>query len=109
MAAQLPAKDRLQALMDIEAILSEPSEADRQALSKLDGDILILGAGGKMGLTLAMLAKKAARRKRVIAVSRFSDRETAGRLEATGVEIVSADLTDDRDLRELPDAPNIVF
>ncbi len=95
--------------MDIEAILSEPSELDREALSKLDGDILILGAGGKMGPTLAMLAKKAAPGKRVIAVSRFSDREAAARLEAVGVEIVAADLTDDRDLRALPEAPNIVF
>lgn len=96
-------------MKQIENLLSTPSDADREALSKIDGDILILGAGGKMGPTMAMLAKRAAPDKRVIAVSRFSDSTLSQRLEATGVEIVAADLTDDHDLKSLPDARNIVF
>lgn len=96
-------------MIDIEAILSEPTDVDRHAMAKLDGDLLILGAGGKMGPTLAMLAKKAAPEKRVIAVSRFSDAAVGQRLEECGVEVVKSDLLDERDLRELPDAPNVVF
>ncbi len=95
--------------LDIDAILSEPSEADRKAVSELDGDLMILGAGGKMGPTLCLLAKKAAPRKRVIAVSRFSGSESGPMLQDAGVEVISADLLDDQDLRALPDAPNVVF
>jgi hypothetical protein len=94
---------------EIEEELSRPDDSDRAALKAMEGDLLILGAGGKMGPTLAMLAKRAVPDKRVIAVSRFSDTATADRLRNAGVEIVSADLMDDRDLRDLPDAENIVF
>jgi hypothetical protein len=96
-------------VIDVETVLSEPSDEDRAALARLDGELLILGAGGKMGPTLAMLAKRAAPDKRVIAVSRFSDARLAERLRAAGVEAAAADLLDERDLRELPDAPNILF
>jgi nucleoside-diphosphate-sugar epimerase len=94
---------------ELEQLLSEPSEEDRDSLSRLRDGLLILGAGGKMGPTLALLAKRAAPDLRVMAVSRFSDRQAADRLEAAGVEVIAADLMDDRDLRELPEAANIVF
>lgn len=94
---------------ELERSLSEPSEEDRAALSRLSDGLLILGAGGKMGPTLALLAKQAAPELRVMAVSRFSDRAAAERLDAAGVEPIAADLMDDRDLRDLPDAANIVF
>ncbi len=94
---------------DIEGLLSEPSAQDREALNRLDGDVMVLGAGGKMGPTLAMLAKRAAPSKRIIAVSRFSDAAAADRLRELEIEVVPADLTDERDLRELPDAGNILF
>lgn len=109
MASRILTEDRVQEVIDIEEILSEPTDTDREALAKLDGDLLILGAGGKMGPTLTMLAKRAAPEKRVIAVSRFSDAEVAARLEKYGIEVVKSDLLDERDIRELPDAPNIVF
>lgn len=96
-------------MIDVETVLSEPSEDDRAAMGALDGDLLILGAGGKMGPTLAMLAKRAAPEKRVIAVSRFSDARAAGRLGDARIEVIASDLLDDRDLRELPDASNIIF
>jgi hypothetical protein len=94
---------------EIESELSEPSAADCAAMVALEGDLLILGAGGKMGPTLAMLAKRAAPEKRVVAASRFGCRETFEHLESAGVEAIAADLLDERDLRELPDAENIVF
>ena len=66
----------------LEEMLSRPSEEDLSALKALDGDLLILGAGGKMGPTLTMRAARAG--KRTIAVSRWSDAGAKKRLEAAG-------------------------
>ncbi len=87
-------------------IMTEPSDAVKAAVGQLDGDILILGVGGKMGPTLAELLVRAGAR-RVIGVSRFSAEEQRRYLEQRGVETVQADLLDERALVDLPDAPNI--
>ena len=115
MAAQiethLPSAIRSEA--DLDDVLSEPTEGCVAALAALDGDIMVLGAGGKMGLTVARMAHQAVARggtaKRVIAVSRFSSSGVDGRLREGGVETVSCDLLDRRAMEALPDAPNIVF
>lgn len=77
------------------------------------GDVLILGAGGKMGPTLARMAKRAVAElgndRRVIAVSRFSTPGLAGSLHADDIDVVSADLSDASVWAGLPDAPNVVF
>ena len=77
-------------------MLTTPSEALSGELGRLEGDILVLGAGGKMGPTLCVLAKNALRaagvEKRVIAVSRFSDPLVVELLRENGVEMISADL-----------------
>ena len=91
----------------LEEMLSRPSEQDLSALKALDGDLLILGAGGKMGPTLTMRAARAG--KRTIAVSRWSDAGAKKRLEAAGVELLTADLLDRKQLAALPDAPNVLF
>ena len=94
-------------------LLTTPSAALARDLGALDGDILVLGAGGKMGPTLCVLAKNALRaagvEKRVIAVSRFSDPLVAQLLEKSGVELVSADLLQPGALEALPDAENIIY
>lgn len=93
--------------------LLEPSEALVEDLKKIDGDIIILGAGGKMGPDLARLAKKATtlsgKSRRIIAVSRFTDAEAKESLEAHGIETISADLLKDEQLRNLPDVPNVIY
>ena len=96
---------------DLEAGLSAPSDEDRALMRRLDGDVLVLGAGGKMGPTLARLAREAASgtRKRVVAVARFSDRRLRARLDSWGVETVRADLLLRRDVEGLPDARNVIF
>lgn len=94
---------------EMEEELSRPTDLDREAMAQLEGDLLILGAGGKMGPTLAMLAKRAAPDKRVIAVSRFSNPAAAEALQVAGVEVIASDLMDERDIRELPGATNIIF
>ena len=70
------AADELQAIADVDALeerLSRPDDGVAADLGSLDGDILVLGAGGKMGPTLARMAKRAAPGKTVYGVARFSD------------------------------------
>jgi len=86
--------------------MTTPSEEVRRAVEELDGDILVLGVGGKMGPTLAELLVRAGAR-RVIGVSRFSDPAQQEYLESVGVETVKADLLDEVDLVDLPDAPYV--
>lgn len=94
---------------ELEEALSRPSPALAAALSEAPGSIIILGAGGKMGPSLARMAKRTDPARRVIAVSRWSDAAAAGALEGDGIEIARADLLDARQLAALPDAPNVVF
>ena len=93
----------------LEERLSRPSPALIERLAAVPGDLLVLGAGGKMGPSLARMAKRADATRRVIAVSRWSDPAAASALESDGVETVAADLLDPRELAALPDAPNVVF
>jgi len=97
----------------LELFLSFPVRRVVDALRALDGDVMILGVGGKMGPTLAMLARRAIEQggldKRVIGVSRFSNAAARARLQQAGVETIACDLMDDEALSALPDAPNIVY
>lgn len=103
----------MKTIEELEAKLAEPSEALVADLAKLDGDIMVLGVGGKMGPSLARLAKngirKAGLNKRVIGVSRFSNEEARKELEDAGVETISCDLLDDDALKQLPDVRNIIY
>ncbi|MFT3702110.1 MAG: NAD(P)-dependent oxidoreductase [Agriterribacter sp.] len=93
--------------------LLQPSDALIADIAKLDGDIIILGAGGKMGPDLSRLAKaaidKAGITKKVIAVSRFSEAGLQQELNALGIETISADLLEDAQLSALPEAKNILY
>lgn len=90
-----------------------PSQRLIDDIQRIEGDILILGAGGKMGPSMARLAVEAVRRsgtdKRVIAVSRFSDEKLVKDLQAAGVEIIKADLLNESELQGLPDVPNVIY
>lgn len=98
---------------ELEEQLSLPLEADVAAVSSLHGDVLILGAGGKMGPSLARLARRAilqsGRKKRVIAVARFSDPAVRNDLEGHGIETVARDLLEPGALGQLPDVENVIF
>jgi len=93
----------------LEDWLSEPLAATCAALKATQGDVAVLGAGGKMGPTLAMMLKKAAPQKNVYAVSRFSDKQARGRIEERGAKIVEADLLDESAYDRLPDVPNVFY
>lgn len=95
---------------ELDDVLSAPRAETKAALAACPGDIALLGAGGKMGPTLARMARQAAPdARRVIAVSRWSSADARRRLETAGVETISADLLDRDAVDELPDAPNVVF
>jgi dTDP-4-dehydrorhamnose reductase len=93
----------------LDELLCRPSQALIDDLRKVDGDIMILGVAGKMGPTLAGLAKAAAPERRVIGVARFSDPAVKDWLQARGVETISCDLLDENAIKALPKIPNIVF
>ncbi len=102
--------------MTVEALedeLSRPGDADCALMRRLPGDILILGAGGKMGPSLARLARRAADAaatpRRIFAVSRFSSGEMKRQLTQWGVEALSCDLLDRDEVSRLPDCPNVLF
>src|SRR5215475_5832068 len=100
-------------IQELEGVLSAPSAADVTAVKGLDGDILILGAGGKMGPSLAKLIQRAivesGRPKRVVAVARFSDPQIRRDLKKAGVETIACDLLEPGSLGKLPDAENVIF
>ncbi len=97
----------------LEADLATPSSALVADMRTVEGDLLLLGAGGKMGPSLAMLARnaldEAGNSAKVIAVSRFSDAAAERRLNDAGVRTVRADLLDEDALSALPDAPNVIY
>jgi hypothetical protein len=104
---------KIQTEQELDERLSRPSDADVSGLAALDGDLIILGAGGKMGPSLARLARRAADRtkveKKIIAVARFTNEIVRSRLASEGIEIVTCDLLEPGALSGLPDAANVVY
>jgi nucleoside-diphosphate-sugar epimerase len=95
--------------MELEEVLSRPSSALTATLDRMPGDLMVLGAGGKMGPSLARMAKRSSPGRRVMAVSRWSTPAAEAALQASGIETLRADLRDPQALAALPNAPNIVF
>src|SRR4051794_204190 len=98
---------------ELDELLSCPGDADAAALSSLEGDLLILGAGGKMGPSLAKLARRAADKagvkKRVIAVARYSNGRLPSEFASCGIEAITAGLLEPGELEKLPNVPNVIF
>jgi nucleoside-diphosphate-sugar epimerase len=101
--------NRFEDLAQLEDEMSRPSPALVAALEKVPGDIMVLGVGGKMGPTLARMARRAAPDRKVIGVARFSEAGLRERLQGQGVECIEADLLSRDALAALPDAANVVF
>ncbi|WP_054954915.1 NAD-dependent epimerase/dehydratase family protein [Paenibacillus dakarensis] len=103
----------MKTVAELEAKLAEPSEQLIADLSSIEGDILILGVGGKMGPSLARLAanavKKGGLNKRIIGVSRFSNEEARRELDEAGIETISCDLLNDEELQKLPHVDNVIY
>ena len=94
-------------------LLTTPSDALVEDMKKIKGDIMVLGAGGKMGPTLCVLAmnaiKKAGVDKKVIAVSRGSDKIATDLMKENGIEVIAMDLLDVEKLYSLPEVENVIY
>ena len=95
---------------ELDDLLSAPRAETTAALDACPGDIIILGAGGKMGPTLARMAARARTdSRRVIAVSRWSSAAAERALNDAGVETLRCDLLDPNAVARLPGAANVIF
>jgi nucleoside-diphosphate-sugar epimerase len=101
--------ERFESVAALEDFMTEPTPVLVADLAGVAGDILVLGAAGKMGPTLARMAKRGAPAKRVIGVARFSDPAARAALEAAGVETITCDLLDRAAVARLPKIDNIVY
>jgi nucleoside-diphosphate-sugar epimerase len=98
---------------ELDELLSRPSPELIGMMRRLDGDMIVLGIGGKMGITLGLAAVRAARdadtAKRVIGVSRFSNASVRQYLENRGVETIACDLLDRQAVGALPKIKNVIY
>src|SRR5262245_39648286 len=98
---------------ELDDLLSVPRRETIDALRACPGDVLVLGAGGKMGPTLAVMLARAATElgdgRRIVAASRFSSSDAEQQLNDAGVVTLRCDLLDRDSVGRLPDAPNVVF
>ena len=101
--------DRLRDVEHLEEVMTAPSPAVIAALQQLPGDIIVLGVGGKIGPSLARLAKRAAPAKRVVGVARFSEKDVREKLTQWGIECIAADLLERKEIEALPKLANVVF
>ncbi|TVY10513.1 NAD-dependent epimerase/dehydratase family protein [Paenibacillus cremeus] len=103
----------MKTIQELENKLAEPSAALIREIAELDGDIMLLGVGGKMGPSLARLAMNAIKAagvdKKVYGASRFSSGGLKEELEADGVITIPVDLLNDQQLQALPDVKNIIY
>ena len=99
--------------VELEEILSIPNAELIEMMARLDGDIMILGIAGKMGVTMGRLAVNAIRsagvEKKVFGVARFSNPEDREKLQSWGIETIACDLLDQEGVKQLPQVKNIVF
>ena len=101
--------DRFRDAEHLEDVMTTPAPELVAELAQIDGDIIILGVGGKIGPTLAQLAKRAVPGKRVIGVARFSEKGLREKLTAHGIDCVEADLLDRKQIDALPKPANVIF
>lgn len=103
----------MKTIAELEEFMTRPSSKLVQDMTLIDGDIMIIGVSGKMGPTLAKMAKRACDQagvdKRIIGVARFSEESLQKDLESFGIETIKADLLNEEELQALPDVKNIIF
>lgn len=109
----MPYPEQISSVVELEDLLARPSAAGIEMMRALEGDLMILGIAGKMGLTLGRLAQQSAKlagvNKRIIGVSRFSRPEERRKLESWGIECIACDLLDRAAVASLPQCRNIIY
>jgi nucleoside-diphosphate-sugar epimerase len=105
----IPLPARFKDVEALEDFMTAPGPELVRDLAAVPGDIMLLGVGGKMGPTLARLAKRADPGRRVIGVARFTEEGVRESLEAAGIETIACDLLDRAAIERLPRSPNVIF
>jgi len=104
---------KIDSVEKLETLLAEPSDALIEMMKRLEGDIMILGIAGKMGVTMGAQAVNAIRKagveKNVFGVSRFSKPEERAKLEAMGIKTIPCDLLKQEEVENLPRVSNVIF
>jgi hypothetical protein len=104
---------RIDDVEQLEELLSRPTPEVVETMRRLDGDLIVLGVGGKIGPTLARMARRASdaagSKRRIIGVARFSSPELPRRLESWGIETIRCDLLDRRQLETLPEVHSVLY
>ena len=103
----------IQTVDQLELLLSEPSDAVIEMMRRIEGDLIFLGAGGKIRPSIARMAKRATDaagvKRRIIAVSRFSKEGEEAKFASHGIETIRCDLLDAAALAKLPAAENVIY
>ena len=109
----MPLADTIQDPEQLEDRLSEPTPEVVQTLRRLEGDLIILGVAGKIGPSLARMARRASDlagiQRRIIGVARFSSGCLEAELQRRGLETIRCDLLDEEAVRRLPEAANVLY
>ena len=110
---RLTTVNAIQTVEQLEQLLSEPTEPVVETMRRVRGDIILLGAAGKIGPSLARMARRASDlagvSRRVIGVSRFSNTQEEAKLQAHGIETMRCDLLDEPAMAQLPNVPNVIY
>lgn len=97
----------------LEELLSRPSAAVINLFKILEGDLIFLGIAGKIGPSIARMAKRACEEagvtKRIIGVSRFSNEQEKNQIESCGIETIRGDLLNPDFVKSLPQVKNVIF
>jgi hypothetical protein len=105
--------DKITSEEQLEELISRPSDKTIETFSKIDGDLVFLGIGGKIGPSLAYMAKRACDQagvnKRIVGVSNFSSEELKKKVESYGIETIRGDLLDMEFIKSLPAFKNVFF
>ncbi len=109
----MPLKEKIDSVEKLEKFLAEPSAKLVEMMKRLDGDIIILGIAGKIGVSLGLQTEEAIRRagvdKKVYGVARFSRPEERAKLDAAGVITIACDLMEREEVAKLPKVKNVIF
>lgn len=105
--------DTIENEQQLEELLSRPTAEVVDLFKTLEGDIIFLGIAGKIGPSIARMAKRACDEagvsKRLIGVSRFSNKQEKNLIESFGIEAIAGDLLDSEFVKSLPLVKNVIF
>ena len=108
-----PLPETIEDVAQLEELLSRPTSDVVAAMGRLPGDVILLGVGGKIGPSLARMARRAsdaaAVSRRIVGVARFSEPGLETQLRSQGIETIRCDLLDRTQLAALPDVPNVLY